>query len=97
MKQNYNRIATGAAFYLQENEYLQPMFHGLDVWHKAKNILTKLNTVCDYITNKRNTFTVKPINCSVQEVVPKSYAAPNVLAVNVVRTPQHYSVKLSRQ
>ena len=39
------------------------------------------------ITNKRNIFTVKPIKRSIQEVVAESYAVPNVLAVEVVRTP----------
>ena len=47
------------------------------------------------ITNKRNIFTVKPIKCSIQEVVTESSAAPNVLTVDVVRTPQHCSARVS--
>ena len=49
------------------------------------------------ITNKRNIFTVKPIKHSIQEVVAESYAVPNVLAVEVVRTPQLCSARLSIQ
>ena len=49
------------------------------------------------ITNKRNIFTVKPIKRSIQEVVAESYAVPNVLAVEVVRTPQLCSARLSIQ
>ena len=49
------------------------------------------------ITNKRNIFTVKPIKRSIQEVVTESYAVPNVLALEVVRTPKPCSAKLSRQ
>ena len=49
------------------------------------------------ITNKRNIFTVKPIKRSIQEVVAESYAVPNVLALEVVRTPQLCSARLSRQ
>ena len=49
------------------------------------------------ITNKRNIFTVKPIKRSLQEVVTESYAVPNVLALEVVRTPKPCSAKLSRQ
>ena len=45
MNQNYNQIVSGNAFYLEEHEYLQPMFHCLDVWHKVKSITKKLNTV----------------------------------------------------
>ena len=47
------------------------------------------------ITNKINIFTVKPIKPSIQEVVAESYAVPNVLAVEVVRTPQLCSASLS--
>lgn len=36
IKQSYNQIVTCAAFYLQENEYLQPMFHGLMYGIKQK-------------------------------------------------------------
>ena len=49
------------------------------------------------ITNKRNMFTVKPIKRSIQGVVAESYAVPNVLAVEVVRTPQLCSARLSIQ
>ena len=49
------------------------------------------------ITNKRNIFTVKPIKCSIQEVVAESYAVPNVLAVEVARTLQLCSARLSIQ
>ena len=49
------------------------------------------------ITNKRNISTVKPIKRSIQEVAAKSYAVPNVLAVEVVRTPQLCSARLSIQ
>ena len=49
------------------------------------------------ITNKRNMLTVKPIKRSIQEVVAESYAVPNVLAVEVVRTPQLCSARLTRQ
>ena len=49
------------------------------------------------ITNNRNIFTVKPIKLSIQEVMAESYAVPNVLAVEVVRTPQHCSARLSWQ
>ena len=49
------------------------------------------------ITNKRNIFTVKPIKHSIQEVVAESYAVPNVLVVEVVRTPQLCSARLSIQ
>ena len=49
------------------------------------------------ITNKRNIFTVKPIKRSIQEVVAESYAVPNVLAVEVVRTPRLCSARLSIQ
>ena len=40
---------------------------------------------------------MKPIKCSIQEVVPESYPVPNVLAVEVVGTPQRCSAKLSIQ
>ena len=40
---------------------------------------------------------MKPIQRSIQEVVAESYAVLNVLAVEVVRTPQHCSARLSRQ
>ena len=49
------------------------------------------------ITNKRNIFTVKPIKHSIQEVVAESCAVPNVLVVEVVRTPQLCSARLSIQ
>ena len=39
------------------------------------------------ITKKGNIFRVKPIKCSIQETVADSFAAPNVLTVDVVRTP----------
>ena len=38
------------------------------------------------ITNKRNIFTVKPIKCSIQEVVAESFAAPNIPTVDVARS-----------
>ena len=40
---------------------------------------------------------MKPIKRSIQEVVTESYAVPNVLAVEVVRTPQLCSARLSIQ
>ena len=46
-------------------------------------------------TNKRDIFTVKRIKRSIQEVVAEPYAVPNVLAVEVVRTPQLCSARLS--
>ena len=49
------------------------------------------------ITIKRNIFTVKPIKRSIQEVTAESYAVPNVLEVEVVRTPQLCSARLRRQ
>ena len=49
------------------------------------------------IPNRRNLFIVKPIKCSIQEVVAQSFAAQNVLTVDVVRTPQHCSATLSKQ
>ena len=49
------------------------------------------------ITNKRNIFTVKPIKRSIQEVMAESYAVPNVVAVEVVQTPQLCSARLSIQ
>ena len=49
------------------------------------------------ITNKRNIFTVKPIKRSIQEVMAESYAVPNVLVVEVVRTPQLCSARLNIQ
>ena len=49
------------------------------------------------ITNKRNIFTVKPIKHSIQEVVAESYAVLNGVAVEVVRTPQLCSARLSIQ
>ena len=60
MKQNCNQIVTGNAFYLEEHEYLQLMFHSLHAWHKAKNIMKKLNTVCDfYLSTQRWQITKK--------------------------------------
>ena len=54
MNQNCKQIVTGNTFYLEEHEYLQPMFHSLDVWHKGKRITQKLNTVCDfYLSTQR--------------------------------------------
>ena len=49
------------------------------------------------IPNRRNIFIVKLIKCSIQEVLTESFAAPNVLTVDVVRTPQYCSARLSRQ
>ena len=49
------------------------------------------------IRNRRNIFIVKPIKCSIQEVLAESFAAPNVLTADVVRTPQYCSARLSRQ
>ena len=49
------------------------------------------------IPNRRNIFTVKPIKCLIQEVLAESFATPNVLAVDVLRTSQYCSVRLSRQ
>ena len=49
------------------------------------------------ITNKRNIFTVKLIKRSIQKVVAESYAVPSVLTVEVVRTPQLRSARLSIQ
>ena len=49
------------------------------------------------ILNRRNIFIVKPIKCSIQEVLAESFATPNVLAVDVLRTSQYCSVRLSRQ
>ena len=40
---------------------------------------------------------MKPIKCSVQEVVTEAFAALNLLTVDVTRTPQHCSMRLSRQ
>ena len=40
---------------------------------------------------------MKPIKCSIQEVVAESFAAQNVLTVDVVRTPLHCSARLSKQ
>ena len=49
------------------------------------------------IPNRRNIFIVKPIKCSIQEVVAESFAAQNLLTVDVVRTAQHCSTRFSRQ
>ena len=49
------------------------------------------------IANKINIFTLKPIKRSIQKVVAESYAVPNVLVVEVVRTPQLCSARLSIQ
>ena len=49
------------------------------------------------IPNRRNIFIVKLIKCSIQEVVAESFAAQNVLRVDIVRTPQHCSKRLSKQ
>ena len=49
------------------------------------------------IPNRRNIFIVKPIKCSIQEVIAESFAAQNLLTVDFVRTPQHYSARLSKQ
>ena len=49
------------------------------------------------IPNRRNIFIVKLIKCSIQEVVAESFAAQNVLRVDIVRTPQHCSARLSKQ
>ena len=49
------------------------------------------------IPNRRNIFIVISIKCSILEVVAESFAAQNVLTVNVVRTPQHCSARLSKQ
>ena len=49
------------------------------------------------ITNKRNIFTVKPIKCSIQEVATDSFAAMNVMTMDVVRTPRCCSARLTRQ
>ena len=49
------------------------------------------------IPNGRNIFIVKPIKCSIQEVVAESIAAQNIPTVDIVRTPQHCSARFSRQ
>ena len=49
------------------------------------------------IHNRRNIFMVKPIKCSIQEVLAELFAALNVLTVDVVRTRQYCSARLSRQ
>ena len=49
------------------------------------------------ISNKINILTVAPIKYSISEVVAESFAAPNVLTVDVFRTPQYCSARLSRQ
>ena len=54
MKQNYNQIITVKVFYLEEHDYLQPMFYSLDVWHETKIITKKLNVVCDFYSEVAN-------------------------------------------
>ena len=54
MKQNCNQIITGKVFYLEEHDYLQPMFYSLDVWHETKSIAKKLNVVCDFYSEVAN-------------------------------------------
>ena len=49
------------------------------------------------IKNKRNILTVTPIKYLILEVAAEPFAAPNVLTVDVFRTPQHCLAKLSRQ
>ena len=49
------------------------------------------------IPNRRSIFIVKPIRFSIQEVLAESFATPNVLTVDIIRTPQYCSGKLSRQ
>ena len=59
MKQNCKRIVTGNAFYLEEYEYLKPMFHSVDVCHKAKNI-SKECGMRFYLSTQRWQITKKP-------------------------------------
>ena len=40
---------------------------------------------------------MKPIKCSIQKFAAESFAAQNVLTVDVVRTPLHCSARLSKQ
>ena len=57
--------------------------------------LSKSDWKENIIPNRRNVFIVKPIKCSIQEVVAESFAAQNVLTVDVVRTPRHCSARLN--
>ena len=84
-KQSYYRPLKHSAILEAPSE---PPFH--------KPLLSESNRK-EKTTNKRNIFTVKLIKRSIQKVVAESYAVPSVLTVEVVRTPQLRSARLSIQ